>query len=1201
MNSRVSISVALVFICGGALAEGKSASYAEVHAIFAKHCLACHDSKEAEGELVLETPETILAGGQNGPVLVPGSAEKSVLVGQIERREKPFMPPPKKAEKLSDADIAVIRSWIDAGSPGPKPGEAAAMATTQPLPHIDPKVTPRRSIQAVAYAPKMDWLAVAKAGEVEIRSPKTQAVIRTLSGHRGNVNDLAFTSDGKLLAAGAGQVGRAGEVRIWNVADGALVHTFEGHADAVYSLAISPDGTILATGSYDQKIILWDLAAKKLLRKLEGHNGAVFALAFRNDGKVLASGSADRTVKLWDVATGKRLDTRPESLKDQLTLAFTPDGQRLLSGGADNRVRIWKIGPSATEGGNPLIEAHFAHEGAILKLAISSDGKTLATSADDRTVKLWNLADFRQKSALPPQPDWPSALAFAESDKALVVGRLDGSLAFYDVATGKEIPPAKSVAKNAKPMAGTLLTEIEPRGVQRGHSVHIRLIGKTAADITTVKTNAPKVSVKLLAAEEGKTPTAELVAPADAPLGAFDLSVTGADGQTQAQKFVIDDLPQLESTANHSSAGTAKVAATLPVTFGGKFGLKGEAGYFAFEGKANQKIVLDVAAKRVGSKAAVVLWLIDSAGRTIATGEEVEGDPILESTLPADGRYFIRVAEQSAAASGEHFYRIAAGDLHVVTGVFPLGAAPNKSVKARLLGFNLPPNAEVTVQTPASGEAPLPIDVALFRVRRPLSLIVGLENAELEEAEPNDTPAQAMVIPVPGAVNGAIAAQGRDTPDVDIYRFHAKAGQPLVLETMASRRGSPIDTRIEILWPNGKPVERLQLQAVRDSYLNFRPADANQLGTRLQNWEEMELNQFVYLNGEVVKLFRMPQGPDSDLLFYGSNGKRRCYFDTSATAHALEDKAYIVEPHAPGEKLSPNGLPVFPIYYANDDDETRQLGSDSRLLFDAPVDGEYLVRVSDVRGFGGVRYVYRLVVHDAKPDFSVALAGVNASIPPGSGHNFTVKVDRIDGYDGPVRVDFSEVPPGFAVSTPIVVEAGHDEARGTIYAALDAKTPGANAPPVRFIASASVVGQVVTKPAAELGRLTVAGSSQVFVRLDPYVEGQGAATKPATQPTSQPAVIDVIPGRLTKAWLRVQRNGLKGRITFEVENLPHGVIVADIGLNGVLIPEDQSERMIFLRCAPWVMPSTRPCHARANEAGNATSSPVMVRVTPGEK
>src|SRR3954447_20397277 len=104
----------MMLLAGGAVSagaavalptEGKTASYSQVHAIFAQHCLACHDSKEAEGGLVLETRESILAGGDSGEVVVPGNAEKSLLVRQIERREKPFMPPPKKGAKLSDGEI----------------------------------------------------------------------------------------------------------------------------------------------------------------------------------------------------------------------------------------------------------------------------------------------------------------------------------------------------------------------------------------------------------------------------------------------------------------------------------------------------------------------------------------------------------------------------------------------------------------------------------------------------------------------------------------------------------------------------------------------------------------------------------------------------------------------------------------------------------------------------------------------------------------------------------------------------------------------------------------------------------------------------------------------------------------------------------------------------------------------------------------
>src|SRR5439155_22802856 len=132
----------IIFVCcatAQAFCAERPVTYSEVHAIFAKHCLACHDSKEAEGSLVLETPETIYAGGDSGDAIVPGNAGKSLLVKLIEQSEKPFMPPPKKAPKLADAEIAAIRAWIDAGAARPKAGEVVASATTQSIPHVAPK------------------------------------------------------------------------------------------------------------------------------------------------------------------------------------------------------------------------------------------------------------------------------------------------------------------------------------------------------------------------------------------------------------------------------------------------------------------------------------------------------------------------------------------------------------------------------------------------------------------------------------------------------------------------------------------------------------------------------------------------------------------------------------------------------------------------------------------------------------------------------------------------------------------------------------------------------------------------------------------------------------------------------------------------------------------------------------------------------
>jgi len=339
----------------------------------------------------------------------------------------------------------------------------------------------------------------------------------------------------------------------------------------------------------------------------------------------------------------------------------------------------------------------------------------------------------------------------------------------------------------------------------------------------------------------------------------------------------------------------------------------------------------------------------------------------------------------------------------------------------------------------------------------------------------------------------------------------------------------------------------------------------------------------------------MPQGPDSGFQFYSIGGKRRDYFDTSPIAHALDEAAYIVEPHPPGTKLVANGLPVFTVYYANDDDGERKLGSDSHLLFTAPVDASYLVRVTDSRGLSGERFSYRLIVREAKPDFRVSLGGANPVVNAGSGKELSVTVDRMDGFDADVQVDVSGLPPGFSVSTPVVIQAGHLEAKGTIYAAIDAPMPKAtNATMTRVTATASIAGKSVTKDVNNLGRISLTEKPKLFVALEPYDASMTNFIERSIN--DKPLEITIAPGQSLPAWLKIKRNGFDEVVTFTVEGLPHGVIVDNIGLNGVLIPKDKSERQIFLTAAKWVPETDRLCFAKANQADNQTSLPVMIHV-----
>ena len=227
------------------------------------------------------------------------------------------------------------------------------------------------------------------------------------------------------------------------------------------------------------------------------------------------------------------------------------------------------------------------------------------------------------------------------------------------------------------------------------------------------------------------------------------------------------------------------------------------------------------------------------------------------------------------------------------------------------------------------------------------------EPIELAEKEPNNL-GRSYGRSLPAVLTGMI--HGEQGIDSDLFRFQAKAGEEWVLETNAARSKSPIDTKLEVLDADGNPIERVRLKAVRESWLTFRGKDSNTSNDfRLFKWDEMTLNQLLYVNGEVVKLWLYPRGPDSGYIVYPGSGNRHGYFDTTPLAHPLGQPAYIVEPLAKGEPEIANGLPTFPVHYQNDDESQRRLGRDSKLTFTAPADGQYLARVSDVRGFPGQR------------------------------------------------------------------------------------------------------------------------------------------------------------------------------------------------------------------------------------------------------
>ncbi len=1154
--------------------------------LFDTYCIDCHSADDADGEFVLDTFAALMKGGKEGVAIVAGKGNESMLVKFLEGRsgrggKNEFMPPGKR-EKLKPEEIALIKAWIDAGAKGPIIAEGKPMPKELITPKIIPTLPPKRSIQAVAFSPKVQFIAVGRYGEVELLNPVTRAVIRKLTGIKGKANAVAFSPDGDAVYAAGGEAGIVGEVKRWKTSDGTLQQSFEGHLDAAYALAVSPDGKLIATGAYDQKIRLWDTVTGKEVALLKGHNGAVNGLSFRPDGKVLASASADRTVKLWSIPTGLRLDTLSQPTKEQTSVVFSADGKQLFAAGSDNRIRLWNISADAKEGTNKIVTSRFAHEGGILRLALSLDGKLLASTSTDKSLKLWNTADLTEKLPLEKQSDWSSALAF--TDKAqLVAGRIDGSLSVYESTTGKTVmapAPAKpAVAMAAKPT----ITTITPRGLQIGTKQKIIITGKNL-DLAHVKFQDARLQAgsDLMASSSTQLVTYVNV-PADMPRGGYEVFARTSQGETEKVKLYADDITPTTSTVADFKAAPVAIA-KLPASLWGTLTEIGQHDAYRFTAKAGEELVLDLAVAQVGSTAKAPTLEIMDTNRTVLAvnrGLDSGSDPFLAWKAPADGDYIVLVSNTTMDGSASHIYRLTIGTLPYVTAWSPLAAQIGQDTKVTLIGHHLGDKATVMMKPDKEGMINVPLDVKALRFRSMPVLRVSART------HVDGTTTHEVTAPV--TVNGSLALQSRvQRPENPAsgeagYSFTAKKGQTWIIETLAAQAGSPADTKLDILDAKGEPVQRVLLQAVRDSYVNFRSVDANNPDIRLQNWEEMELNEFAHLNGDVMKIVRMPRGPDGGCFFYINGGKRRAYFDTSATSHSLDEPCYVVEPRPIGSQIVPNGLPVFTLNYANDDSGDRKLGSDSRLTFTAPADGRYVVKVTDTRGWSGERFVYALTIREPKPDFSVKLAGANPTVMPGASIGFSFRADRVDGFDDPIQIDITGLPQGYFASSPILIEAGHDLISGSLRAAPDAKAD-ADWSKLKITAK----GKSITHDAGTFGKVTLGAAPKFIIVMEP--DNGGKAVMREIKDETKPLEITLVPGQTVKAWIRAVRQGNDGILSLDVHGLPHGVIVDDIGLSGVQIREKENERPIFFRAANWVKDQDKLIHAALSSARNEHDS-----------
>ncbi|HEY1600046.1 MAG TPA: c-type cytochrome domain-containing protein [Pirellulales bacterium] len=578
----------------------------DVQPLLQKHCVACHNTTTHEGGLSLESPQTILKGGDSGPGVVANKSVESLLLKRASGQLDDLMPPPgnkANATPMSSEELGLVKLWIDQGATGNNgAGESIAW---QPLP---PGVNP---IYAVALTPDGQYTACGRANQIFVYHTPTGKLVGRLTDPEllragvyqkpgvadlDLVQSLAISPDGYTLASGGYRT-----IKLWSRPRNVRAFTLDAVApESVAAITVSADGKWLATGGNDGQVKLWDATQGAAARTLSGHTAGITSLVFSADGARLFSGSLDKSVRCWQVADGAAQGgiSVPAAVN---AVAIMADGSQIAAGGADNLIRVWNIASATSQqvAEAAPVAAFSGHAQPITSLAnVPGMPPRILSGSADGTARLWNLADGKVMQQL-DHGSPVTAVAVRPDGARFATAGVGGIAKLWNAADGKLVADLR----------GDVRAQLQTASAERTVADRTRdLAHFTAAVATSEKASTSeaegvtKAMEALTAAEKGRTEKTEAAKKAEEEKVAAEKASTEAvaaakaadDAKSGADKVIAD----AEAAAKTTSEMAAQATAAADAAPGNRFLADAKA--------AGEKAIVEATAKIAASKEAKV-------------------------------------------------------------------------------------------------------------------------------------------------------------------------------------------------------------------------------------------------------------------------------------------------------------------------------------------------------------------------------------------------------------------------------------------------------------------------------------------------------------------------------------------------------------------------------------------------------------------